>query len=281
MEAIKREAIQAICSSQNRAESFENEVPSLQLDKTGGRKTFDVHSLSAKAVFEEQTELQLRFNDSFNNYFRFLNSENEIEAVKTWQKQQGETVFIRDCLSGTIALSYNKYGSESGKNRCAYIAVWRAKNKQDHRATDYLVNRSSKLAGSLGLFANCELIAAVPADKTKAHDLPKELANGLAESLGLTNCSHHIVIQNKKDTMKDIQKGDNWFDQKWQIWADANVVYSGPDLEGKSVLLIDDNYQSGVTMMYIAMVLQQAGAGEVYGLAMTKTLGNTANDERS
>ena len=62
MEAIKREAIQAICSSQNRAESFENEVPSLQLDKTGGRKTFDVHSLSAKAVFEEQTELQLRFN---------------------------------------------------------------------------------------------------------------------------------------------------------------------------------------------------------------------------
>ena len=34
-------------------------------------------------------------------------------------------------------------------------------------------------------------------------------------------------------------------------------------------------------MMYIAMVLQQAGAGEVYGLAMTKTLGNTANDERS
>ena len=48
----------------------------------------------------------------------------------------------------------------------------------------------------------------------------------------------------------------------------------------KVVLLVDDLYQSGVSMNYVAMLLLEAGAKKVYGLACEKTCSNDDNISR-
>ncbi|MBF0334071.1 MAG: nickel-dependent hydrogenase large subunit, partial [Alphaproteobacteria bacterium] len=51
-----------------------------------------------------------------------------------------------------------------------------------------------------------------------------------------------------------------------------------PSLTGApAVILIDDKYQSGVTLQYVASRLYQAGARRVYGLCAVKTMRDTDN----
>jgi predicted amidophosphoribosyltransferase len=47
--------------------------------------------------------------------------------------------------------------------------------------------------------------------------------------------------------------------------------------EGKRVLLIDDLYQSGISMNYCALLLLRGGARKVFGLACEKTCRNDDN----
>ena len=70
--------------------------------------------------------------------------------------------------------------------------------------------------------------------------------------------------------------------KKWDVWEDAQVSFQkgrALNVEGKTIVLIDDKYQSGTTIQYIAMKLQDAGAREVYGLCFVKTLRDTDNDK--
>jgi predicted amidophosphoribosyltransferase len=47
--------------------------------------------------------------------------------------------------------------------------------------------------------------------------------------------------------------------------------------QNKRVLIIDDLFQSGTSINYVGMLLQQAGARKMFGLACEKTLGNFDN----
>ena len=71
-------------------------------------------------------------------------------------------------------------------------------------------------------------------------------------------------------------------DEKGNVWETAQVSFqsnSELNVKDKTVILIDDKYQSGITIQYIAMKLQQAGACEVYGLSFIKTLSDTDNTD--
>lgn len=70
------------------------------------------------------------------------------------------------------------------------------------------------------------------------------------------------------------------FREKWDVWEDAELKFELPtnlSIEGKSVILIDDLYQSGTTIQFIAMKLQEVGLKEVYGLSLVKTLSDFDN----
>lgn len=50
-------------------------------------------------------------------------------------------------------------------------------------------------------------------------------------------------------------------------------------LDGRhSVILIDDKYQSGTTINFVASILRGAGAGAIYGLCIVKTARDTDNN---
>lgn len=57
----------------------------------------------------------------------------------------------------------------------------------------------------------------------------------------------------------------------------ANVFTLNEPVQGKSVLIIDDLYQSGVTAWSLAKFLKSQGAREVYALACVKSWRDTDN----
>jgi predicted amidophosphoribosyltransferase len=57
----------------------------------------------------------------------------------------------------------------------------------------------------------------------------------------------------------------------------GTIEIDGNAFKGKSVLIIDDLYQSGTSVNYLGMLLLEAGAKRILGLACEKTVGNFDN----
>lgn len=51
-------------------------------------------------------------------------------------------------------------------------------------------------------------------------------------------------------------------------------VSEAVDLKGKNVMLVDDLYNSGLTMQYVAMRLKELGVSRVFGVTLVKSLSN-------
>ena len=83
--------------------------------------------------------------------------------------------------------------------------------------------------------------------------------------------SEKVSWQSKNGSLKDVDTADEKLDmiQSWGL-----TFADGLDLNGKTILLVDDLYHSGVTMQYIAMKMKEAGAKRVFGMALVKSLGN-------
>ncbi|MBI5518912.1 MAG: hypothetical protein HY916_02505 [Desulfovibrio sp.] len=250
----------------------------LQLAKQEGRTpSFNVKFFEGiGTVFEQMTGLRLRKGNQPNNYYCYLETQEEIQRVQEWEQGQGSRVFLRDCLTCSIALDHN---FAPNSNPPAYTPTGQlehdAKQNQDTQAIAKLVEQLLEAIRTLPPYAAATVIAAVPARKGKDHDLPTVLVSKIVERLGLDDVTGLFIYAGDKGQLKATK-----YDERWGQLAQAGL---GMDkmayerLRGKSVILIDDKYQSGVTANFVAMVLQQHGAAEVYGLYAVKTWGDRDN----
>ncbi len=110
-----------------------------------------------------------------------------------------------------------------------------------------------------------------PSYPKKPFDLPSFLALEIAKGLNKPDLSRLVATICSRPALKNISLGEK---------LDAlggTVEVDKAKFKGKKVLLIDDLYQSGVSMNYTAMLLLEAGAKGVYGLACEKTCRNDDN----
>jgi predicted amidophosphoribosyltransferase len=115
----------------------------------------------------------------------------------------------------------------------------------------------------------------VPPNPEKNFDLPYRVTSRVSEKVGKQYVTDGFVFNRQKSSVKE-----SLFNEKWKLWENAEISFqkaSSFDVNDKTIILIDDKYQSGITIQYIAMKLQQAGAREVYGLTFVKTLSDTDN----
>jgi predicted amidophosphoribosyltransferase len=61
----------------------------------------------------------------------------------------------------------------------------------------------------------------------------------------------------------------------------GSISVDADKVRGKSLVVVDDLYQSGLTINYVAEELRAAGAAEVFGLAAVKTLRDDDNLPRT
>lgn len=218
----------------------------------------------------------LQYSYRFDNYWHFLGSEEEIQATEKWAQAQGNRVFLRDCLSCSLALSLNMQDVQTGiRTECGELE-YQAKSHECEVSTNALVDLLSAAIKELPFYNSTRLIAAVPARPGKTtRDLPGVLASRLATKLGLTDLTSHFIYGGPKDQLKEMPLAE-----RWAAWEGAKLSLSAEGaaiLKNQPVLLIDDKYQSGVSVSFVAMVLQQFGASEVYGLYAVKTMRDSDN----
>lgn len=245
------------------------------VQKRKAKPTFSVPAEGISKIFEAQTGLPLNYSSQMDNYWCFLSPE-QIEQVEAWERAQGKTIYLRDCLSISIALDTNLEDNTSGNYTPLGALESRAKNSRDSSAIAELSDAASSAILSLTYYKDADFVCAIPPSPGKDFDLPTEIVRQVSQKTGKPDITSGLVFANAKSSVKSAS-----FEEKWNVWEQTGLTYqasvNGVDVRGKNIILIDDKYQSGMTIQFVAMKLQQAGAYHVYGLSMVKTLRDTDN----
>ena len=149
------------------------------------------------------------------------------------------------------------------------------KNNRDQNAINQLADTVSQVIQYLPFYKDADLICSVPPRPDKDFDLPGSVTKLVSGKVGKQDVTSGFVFNRHKSSVKAAT-----FDEKWNVWEAAQVSFHNSpafNVNDKTIILIDDKYQSGITIQYIAMKLQQSGADEVYGLSFVKTLRDTDN----
>lgn len=219
------------------------------------------------------------------SWYTFLKplAEDEIEEVKTWLGVISPRVAIRDCLALSFALDYDREGGDPDEPRTRIGALReRAKIYDMSRPTSdtfaaagELAEECMKFLTNVDCYDLADVVVAMPPSKPgKQFDLSCHIAAGIAENWGRVDLTSAVRTVKERPPMKDALLED-------KLEALEGTIEVDPEpFKDKVVLLVDDLYQSGVSMNYVAMLLLEAGAKKVYGLACEKTCSNDDNISR-
>ena len=208
-----------------------------------------------------------------DSYWRGIPSEEEFDEINAWIKQQGARVFLRDCLYASIAMSHNfTDADEKGERTEIGELEYRAKQHHDMAAVEALAEHCISTIMDIPLYRDADLVCATPPRPDKGFDLPSQVVSIVSDRLGKDDVTGYFNFGAEKKSVKSAT-----LDEKWAAWEEAQMTFDGIDITDKKIILIDDKYQSGTTIQYIAMKLQEAGAYQVYGLSMVKTMRDTDN----
>jgi hypothetical protein len=136
----------------------------------------------------------------------------------------------------------------------------------DTRAADELVARLAAFIAAHPTYLRADSIVPVPpSNPAKRYDLPRYLAQALCERLGKVDGSGWA----KKTRATRQQKDVHTFQEKVENVDGAFEV--SRDVDGRTVIVLDDLYQSGATINEVGRMVRAQGARLVLGLAVTKT----------
>ena len=214
----------------------------------------------------------------------FLNgTEGDAEAppeVVDWIKLVGKPVVMKDNLALSFALDYEREGGSPTLPQTR-IGALRAQAKpygasaatrQTKPAADELVSLCVEFLNQMTCYESADCIVAMPpSDPAKNYNLPRYLAEHISAVWGRENLTPSVRTVKARSSIKAVALADKFDTLAGTIEVDDNVF------EGKRVLLLDDLYQSGISMNYCGLLLLRAGARKVFGLACEKTCRNDDN----
>ena len=215
--------------------------------------------------------------------YTFLKDVNELEKVGEWLDTVGEYVAIRDCLALSFALDYDKDDgnpdkpqTDIGKLRSRAKPYGSEPTKDTYSAAEELSKACTEFFQKMTCYHSATCVIAMPPSKpAKVYDLPKYIAAAMAKEIGSPDLSEAVKTIKERRQLKNEPLESKLAAVEGTISVDAAA------LKGQNVLLVGDLYQSGVSTNYVAMLMLQAGAKKVFGLACEKTCRNDDNIPRS
>jgi predicted amidophosphoribosyltransferase len=188
-------------------------------------------------------------------------------------------LLIEDDLTHTFALDLHTAKSAAGRYSRTEIGelVYQAKYtyKTDPAAMAVAATAKNELGRAFCDFVqshptyqNVDTVLSVPpSNPNKPFDLPKFLAERIAQTCGFRHASGVIVKNRVTTPMKDIGS----VSQKLENIQGVFSVTDQHQMHNKKILLIDDIYQTGLTINEVGKTLIAAGANAVFGLVASKT----------
>jgi len=127
---ITKENIFAEHNKTPRRKCFRNNS---EVQKRKSKPTFSVSIKSAKKIFEAQTGKRLRYNPELDKYWKYI-SEEQIVEIEDWEKAQGSLIYLRDCLSLSVALDSNLTDNTSGQYTQIGLLEHNGKHNRDQNS---------------------------------------------------------------------------------------------------------------------------------------------------
>lgn len=212
-------------------------------------------------------------------FFRRI-SDSDLEAIRRFIEAIRPCVLIKDLTDGSVALGFRaRKSGNGGLERTELGQLMRGAkpyndrpSERHRRAGRELALRMCSLVSAVPSYRNIDaFVAAPPSDPAKKFSLPRGFAAKLAGHTGKSDLSNAVSKSKATRALKNLP---------WDEKVDAligSVAVDKAKVSGKSIVVVDDLYQSGLTINYIAEELRAAGAKEVFGLAAVKTLRNDDN----
>lgn len=224
---------------------------------------------SLKEFLKTDTGLEI-IKTKKGSYWCPANTEDEFIRLKDFVEKYKRIVFLRDNLESSIALSMNR--DDDDRTEIGELE-YQAKYNDSEKATLELVELVLKFINSTNVYNGCTFVCAVPPSKRGEENLPAKIAKGICSGIkDKINISNDVQWKKNKPSLKELKVNEKLATLE-QVGLDINVE----DIEGKNMILIDDLYQSGSTMQFVAMKLKEAGASKVYGISLVKSRRNTDN----
>jgi hypothetical protein len=275
-EKITRESVAEILTLRPRricfASTHENALKRQEGDRWVGNFSVPFRQ-SVYPIFHKMTGLDLKEGRAFQpgqspNWWRSVRDDEEYEAIHEWMENMGMLVFLRDKLALSISLGEHQE-PQGGRSELGNLE-YRAKYQQDEEAIDELANRSVETIRSLPYYDDADAICAVPPRQGKEFDLPTELASRISQELGIEDLTDQFAWKKEKPSLKE-----TLFADKWDALESVEMTYRA--IKSETVILVDDLYQSGITMQFVASHLLKASAKRVFGLTIVKSRRDSDN----
>jgi hypothetical protein len=216
---------------------------------------------------------------SCGTYFRGITND-DLQAVRQFIETLRPSVVIKDLTSASLALGYRARKSASGGLEATELGQLMRDAKpynepptEDHRRCGTeLARRMWTFVNAMPLYRDVDGFVAVPSsDPAKGFSLPRGFAYGLAKHTGKVDLSGAVTKSKVTRELKNLP-----LEQKLEALV-GSVSVDTTKVADKTIVVVDDLYQSGLTINYMAEELRLAGAREVFGLAAVKTLRNDDN----
>jgi hypothetical protein len=196
-----------------------------------------------------------------------------LARARHWLATVGRYVALRDCLELCFALDYDReLGQPDGPRTETGALRFRAKPLDDRAtpevlaAAEVLAARSLRFLEEMTCYDSANVVAAPPpAQRGRPYHLPAYLARRIAEARGLEDRSEAIRTVRDRPSTKHRPLAAKLRNISGSVEIDPAAF------RRRKVLLVDDIYQSGTTLNYIAKLLYDVGASAVYGLICEKT----------
>ncbi|RMH38224.1 MAG: hypothetical protein D6689_19855 [Deltaproteobacteria bacterium] len=217
--------------------------------------------------------------DSRGRAYTYLRcSDDDLDSVRAWIDTIGAFIATRDCLALSFALDYDREDGDPskpqtkiGRLRSQAKPYGKTPTKANYEAAYELAAECIEFLRSMPCYDTIDVIVPMPpSSPDKCYSLPAVLAERIAGETGVPWVEAARTVS-AREQMKNISLDDKLRELDGTIRIDASSV------QGKTVLLLDDLYQSGVSMNYVGMLLVEAGATAVLGLAVEKTCRNDDN----
>ena len=229
---------------------------------------------------EQTMPIQLRHNENdtvhTNAGWNFFVSAEQRHQVSNWCDRCGNTVFLHDCLHASVALGYNFRFEDNGRFRTEIGQLEHdAKQSGDAEAIGKIAMQMETLISTFEPYSSADLICSVPTQEGKDWHLPSEVAKRVSTATGKPDVTGWFLFGREKPSITNCSQKEKWDALENTEFKDNEVDSA---LKNKTVILIDDKYQSGVTLQYVASKLLERGASQIYGLCAVKTMRDDDND---
>jgi predicted amidophosphoribosyltransferase len=232
----------------------------------------------------EQWTLAKHGKSSFLSFCSDVLSDREIEIIKQWIERYKQyvllgcnsyigTVFSNE-LDFCLALDYTY--DKSIEKRTIYGEVeYQLKYRNNIQCLDILSDGLSRVLIELSkMFDIHDSIISIVPSSIKPCCIPRKLAKLVADTTKVPFIDN-ILYCNKKN-LKNLAITDKV--KEWErLYSCSNCISFDGDVREKTVFLIDDLYQSGITLWSSAKYLKQIGATAVIGLVCVKSLRDSDN----